>query len=193
MQSNRGRCRNFAAIWGFTIPRFHPNLASLFLQELVMTIYIDRRPSLVGAILGNHTRLGSHSDIIVYTRNKLVYEYRWGHESVRPFGVSLPMGCPDCGRLRTWKPATSVGLTIPASASVQCGGKTKVSDGDKRRNCSGTIALQLSGTHRVTKRGTGATGEWYGKYLGGSNARHPLWWSYKEGILSADVGRSDYT
>jgi hypothetical protein len=157
-----------------------------------MTIYIDRRPSLVGAILGNHTCLGSHSDIIVYTRNKLVYEYRWGHEGVRPFGVSLPMGCPDCGRLRTWKPAASVGLAIPALASVRCGGKIKVSDGDKLKNCSGAITLQLAGTHCVTKQGKSATGEWYGKYLGGSNARYPLWWSYKEGILSAEVGHSEY-
>jgi hypothetical protein len=86
----------------------------------------------------------------------------------------------------------SLGLAIPASASVHCVGKPKVSDGDKQRKCSGTITLQLSGIHRVTKRGKGATGEWYGKYLEGSNTRYPLWWSYKEGVLSADVGRSDY-
>jgi hypothetical protein len=64
-----------------------------------MTIYIDRHPSLVGTILGNHTHLGSHSDIIIYMRNKLVYEYQWGNEGVRPFGVSLPMGVP-----RLWPP-----------------------------------------------------------------------------------------
>jgi hypothetical protein len=104
------------------------------------------------------------------------------------------MGCPGCGRLLSWAPLKSVGGVIPASATVCCTGtvETTSKEGQTIRTpCTGKVPLKLSGIHQVTKRGVNATGEWFGKYVGHVKAKKPLWWSYKDGVLSGDVGHGN--
>jgi hypothetical protein len=185
-QGQLNHASNFAGIWGFKVPRFHPSIANLFLQELILAFFVERRPAILSSVLGNHVRLGAHSDIIVYLKNGIIYEYRWGHERTRPFGIYLPMGCPKCGCLQSWKPLKWTGPKIAQSAIVYC--STKLEEGG---DCVGTVTLDLSGLHRVTKRGLDAGGEWYGSYVNRRDETHPLWWSYKEGVLTGDVGRGD--
>jgi len=179
------------AIWGFTIGKFHPGLASLFLQELILTFYIEHKPILLRAILSNHSRMGAHSDIIVYLRSGIIYEYRWGHQGIRPFSMPLPMGCPDCGCLQAWKPFKWKKYAIPETAMVHCATMVETVSEDGRSMvapCTGKVSLQLAGIHRVTSAGMSGAGEWFGRYVHGSNAQKPLQWTYREGLLSGDVG-----
>jgi hypothetical protein len=183
-------------IWGFTVPKFHPDIASLFLQELILTFYVECQPALMVPILSNHTRLGSHSHIIVYLRNKIIYEYRWGHKGIRPFSMSLPFSCPKCGRLQYWKPYNSTERTIPVSVEIYCRGKNVTEAQNKavegvERPCPGQVTLRPTGIHRVSKSRGDATGEWYGKYIGRISGKGPLWWSYDSaGVLSATIKNS---
>jgi hypothetical protein len=176
------------------VGRFHPDQACLFLQELVLTLYIERRPALVAAILSNHPRLGSHSNIIVYLRNGIIYEYRWGHEHIRPFSMSLPLSCKTCGCLQQWNPPKPKAKSIPKVLVVPCGGKAEKLIGEETvmTACSNEITLRLNGIHRLGKRTTGeARGEWFGRYIGHIKADKPIWWSYDDrGILLADTSRA---
>lgn len=35
----------------------------------------------------------------------ICYRYSWYHSHRRPWGIALPMGCPDCGCIRSWLPS----------------------------------------------------------------------------------------
>jgi hypothetical protein len=182
--------RNFAAVWGFTTERFHPDIACLFLQELVVTFYIDRRPAVFPNILSNHARLGSHSHIIVYLCNGVIYEYRWGHDSIRPFSMPLPLSCTTCGCLQKWKPTKST--QILESVPVYCGGlmEAVIQGKSTVTGCTNKLFLDLKGIHCVPtgKQGGGARGYWYGKYVGQTKAKYPLRWSYDDAdVLSGKI------
>jgi hypothetical protein len=156
-QGQLNHVSNFAAIWGFKVPRFHPSIANLFLQELVLTFFVECCPAILSVVLSNHVHLGAHSDIIIYLKNGIVYEYCWGHKKMCPFGIYLPMGRPKCSCLQSWKPLKWAGLKIAQSAIVYCSTKLQ-----KGKDCVGAVTLDLSGLHHVTKWGLDAGGEWYG-------------------------------
>ena len=165
---------HFASIWGFTSLELHPNLTGLFLQRLILAIYIKLRPALLENILRESVELGVHSGVVVYVRQGGIYEYIWGHPVTRPLGMILPLSCGACGRLDPWLIPT---LGISAlSTSISC---TK---------CPNTLPCSIPALCRVTARSQDASGEWFIRCLDRPGTTKLLKWSYKNGVLTGDCG-----
>ncbi|KAJ7506442.1 hypothetical protein B0H11DRAFT_2219809 [Mycena galericulata] len=63
--------------FGFTVPKFLPAAAGLFVQEVVDAFCISHHA-------------------------KSVYRYVWTNPTTRPYGKPVPLQCPQCGALRSW-------------------------------------------------------------------------------------------
>jgi hypothetical protein len=88
------------------------------------------------------------------------------------------------GLPEVWLPSKLEAIEMDQSKDCS----TKLEEGG---DCVGMVTLDLSGLHCITKRGLDVGGEWYGSYVNHRDEKHPLWWSYKEGVLMGDVGCGD--
>jgi hypothetical protein len=167
---------HFASIWGFTSPQLHPNLTGLFLQKLVLAIYVKLRPALLEHLLQESVELGIHSNIIVYARQGGIYEYVWAHPVKRPFGVTLPINCSSCGRLDSWLVPTLAISALPVTATISCA------------KCSNTLQCPILASSRVTAKSRDASGEWLIRCLDRPGAVKLLRWTYVNGMLTGECG-----
>ncbi|KAJ6448240.1 hypothetical protein C8R47DRAFT_1231120 [Mycena vitilis] len=91
---------------GFTISRFIPTAAHTFLQDTVMSFFIQGHVKKFPQILASHYELGIHTDVIVYFQNASVYRYAWTHPHLRPYGHPAPHQCPQCKALASFEVRT---------------------------------------------------------------------------------------
>ena len=149
----------------------------LFLQSLVLAIYVKLRPALVENILRESVELGIHFGIIVYTRQGGIYEYVWAHPVARPLGVTLPLNCGACGRLDSWIVPTLMISALPLNANFSCA------------KCPNTHSCSIPALCRVTAKSRDASGEWFAWCLDRPNvALKLLKWSYVNGVLTGECG-----
>ncbi|KAG2335982.1 hypothetical protein BDR05DRAFT_1006279 [Suillus weaverae] len=97
----------------FTAPRFQPGFTCHLLFAFVEHVLIERI-SISQAfphMLGQSYKLGRHTDIFLMTTDALsgglaVTKYSWTHIDHRPWGQYLPIQCPGCGWVDSWRSAT---------------------------------------------------------------------------------------
>lgn len=103
----------------FTAPRFQPSFTSHLLLAFVELVLIER-VSISHAfphMLGQSNKLGRHTDIILMLTETLagglgVTKYSWANIDHRPWGQNLPIQCPECGLVNSWRSASKAGAYL---------------------------------------------------------------------------------
>ncbi|KAJ7607035.1 hypothetical protein DFH06DRAFT_1347701 [Mycena polygramma] len=133
---------------GFTISRFIPTAAHTFLQDTVMSFFIQGHVKKFPQILASHYELGIHTDVIVYFQNASVYRYAWTHPHLRPYGHPAPHQCPQCKALASFEVRTHTasevalackacddnGCPTPWTALFPCGTLKRIDDKPWKKN-----------------------------------------------------------
>ncbi|KAJ7082619.1 hypothetical protein C8R43DRAFT_1141411 [Mycena crocata] len=86
---------------GFSVAKFLPGTGATFLQEVVMSLFVNPGAQKFPHLLAKHTGLGQHTDIILYQKAS-VYEFSWTHPIRKPFGYSPAPQCPNCHCVKQW-------------------------------------------------------------------------------------------
>ncbi|KAI0735634.1 hypothetical protein C8Q76DRAFT_690230 [Earliella scabrosa] len=96
----------------------HAALGAPFFVAFVHRVYIEGVPldeAHLGDLLGSSLYLARHTPVIVLTRSSAertaredvvsltVTQYLWSHPTIRPWGSALPLQCPTCGGLSSFK------------------------------------------------------------------------------------------
>ncbi|KAJ6504312.1 hypothetical protein C8R47DRAFT_1067236 [Mycena vitilis] len=133
---------------GFTISRFIPTAAHTFLQDTVMSFFVQGHVKKFHQILASHYELGIHTDVIVYFQNASVYRYAWTHPHLRPYGHPAPHQCPQCKALSSFEVRTHTateialackacddnGCPTPWEAVFRCGSLKRIDDKPWKKN-----------------------------------------------------------
>lgn len=148
----------------------------LFLQSLVMAIFVKLRPMLLENILRESVELGAHSGIIVYTQQGGIYEYVWAHPVTRPLGVVLPLNCGTCGHLGPWLVPELAISALPTMTNFSCA------------KCPNTFQCLILALCHITPKSRGVGGEWFAQCLDGpSMVLKMVKWSYINGVLTGNA------
>ncbi|THH15167.1 hypothetical protein EW146_g5267 [Bondarzewia mesenterica] len=118
---------NIKNLFAFDAPTFHINLSMMFVIHFIMHVIIEGTPlfDILGHILADSYHLAHHAGILhAYwdgpdLKSRL---YRWVHQTARPWGQRLPLQCPRCGPLRSFKVSGKHNLQV-RDVVVQCRGK----------------------------------------------------------------------
>ncbi|KAJ7150582.1 hypothetical protein C8R43DRAFT_951543 [Mycena crocata] len=155
---------------GFGVGKFLPGTGATFLQETVLSLFVNPGAQKFSHLLANHGALGQHTDIILYQAAKeggetyaLVYEYSWTHPIRKPFGQIPPAQCPNCGRIKAWE------LLEFTEDLIRQGCKYCKEVAEYER--SACRLLKGSWKQQFNKRGT--EGAWVGRWLRGRLATAP--------------------
>ncbi|RPD52045.1 hypothetical protein L227DRAFT_568855, partial [Lentinus tigrinus ALCF2SS1-6] len=83
-----------------------------FFISFATTVLIERMPlshAIVARLLDSSTLLARHTSMLLWTRRSSTdkdlhaNEYIWSHPRIQPWGNKLPMQCPDCRAIYTFK------------------------------------------------------------------------------------------
>ncbi|THH05935.1 hypothetical protein EW146_g9766 [Bondarzewia mesenterica] len=124
---------NIKNLFAFNAPTFHINLSMTFIIHFVMHVIIEGTPlfDVLGHILADSYHLARHAGILhAYwdgpdLKSRL---YCWVHQTARPWGQRLPLQCPGCGSLRSFKVSGKHNLQV-RDVVVQCRGKDAAGPG----------------------------------------------------------------
>ena len=91
--------------WGIAFNQMHfiTANADAFLMRSAMQWFIYSRHPM--ALLGSHSELGAHTDVLIFYPQKKTERYVWSHPALRPFGEATPLQCPNthCMSLRPFR------------------------------------------------------------------------------------------
>jgi hypothetical protein len=117
--------------------------------------------------------MGSHTSVVVYLCNGLVWEYKWTHPIHRPRGCVLPINCPDCCVIDSWEEPEVDGSCVKFKCTTQ--------------SCTKSLSFDVPKMFPITRVvQKDRAGQWIGYYRTQLDANQSVKWSYEDGVL---VGR----
>ncbi|KAJ7105779.1 hypothetical protein C8R43DRAFT_1140753 [Mycena crocata] len=149
----------FQSLWGFTDADFHPQCAHKFLMDLTMQLFIHRHMASLPHLLDDHCNLGSQTSIVAYMPEG-IFIYFWVQRLVRPNGTALPLQCPSCFALQSWKPTNAEGTPDGEELVFRCKG-AKCTETWSATLPQGAFPLQSD--RRKSSRTP--SGRWYGYWV----------------------------
>ncbi|KAJ7148977.1 hypothetical protein C8R43DRAFT_1128741 [Mycena crocata] len=155
---------------GFSVAKFLPGTGATFLQETVLSLFINPGAQKFSHLLANHGALGQHTDIVLYqgakeagTTHAHVYEYSWTHPIRKPFGQTPPAQCPKCGRIKVWD------LLQFTEDLIRHG--CRYCDEVSEYKCSSCRLIKGAWRDQFNQRGP--EGAWVGRWIRGQTAAAP--------------------
>jgi hypothetical protein len=128
---------------------------------------------MLDVLLHREPDMGLHTNVVVYLRNGLVWEYKWTHPIRQPHGCVLPVNCPDCCVIEPWGKPEVYGSCVTFSCTAE--------------PCKHSLSFEVPKMFPITRfMKNDRAGQWFGGYKIQLNADQPVRWSYEDEVL---VGR----
>ncbi|KAJ7769289.1 hypothetical protein B0H16DRAFT_1452494 [Mycena metata] len=91
------KSNSFHALVGFEADKFQPALASGFLEAVLQEHFYHCNPRFFEDSFSAGNSLGSHTSIVyLHGNSESPRRYLWHHPARAPFGVPIPVSCPNC-------------------------------------------------------------------------------------------------